>query len=248
VDARPAYAGGSPAERLARAFAARTIRRDLAGSLRRVVWVGSGPPADPAPGRPLVLYANHHVFHDSYLLWHLLTQTLRRPFVVWMEAWDRAPLFSPLGALPFPADDAAARVRTLRETARRMAADPRTALLLYPEGGMRPPEAGIGPFRADLPRLARLLPVDAAWCPAGVRMTWWGESRPTALLHLGAAHGAPDGAEPGRLAAALARLDGARPEDLAAGRAALLLDGAVGAEERWDLSALAPFFRRWTAR
>ena len=242
----PVYRGETLAQGLVRRYAERTLRASLRGSFRRVVWLGDAPPADPAPGRPLVVYANHHVYADSFLLWHLITRVLGRPMVVWMEAWDRAPLFGPVGALPFPAGDARARARTMRETVRRMGRDRRTALYVYPEGTMGVPEAGLRPFRADLPRLARVLPDAAAWWPVAVGTSWWGESRPTALLAGGAAHDAPDGDERGRLQAALDGLQGARPDDLGAGRAHVLLEGQRGADERWDLSRTAPFFRRLT--
>ena len=228
--------------RLARRFAERTLDRALRDSLRRVVGVGA---EDPAPGRPLVLVANHHVYPDSFLLWHLITRVWGRPMVVWMEAWDRAPLFGPVGALPFPADDARRRVRTVRETTRRMTDAPRTALYLYPEGSMRVPEDGLGPFKADLPRLARLLPEDTAWAAVGIRTSWWGEARPTAILAVGPAQGTPDGARR-QLLDAMDAAQAARPADLEAGRARLLLDGRVGDDERWDLRRLAPLFERWT--
>jgi 1-acyl-sn-glycerol-3-phosphate acyltransferase len=214
------------------------------------VWAGPWPPALPAGPdgrpRPLVLYANHHYVHDGYLLWLLVVRALGRPALVWMEAWERAPLFAPLGALPFPPGDARTRARTIRATARRMAADPRTVLFLYPEGALGPPDAGLAPFRADLPRLAPLLPPETHWWPVGVHATWWAEARQTALLAAGPPHPAPDGREAERLAALLARLRAARPADLAAGHAHPLLDGRRGPEERWDLSRLAPLFRRWT--
>ena len=241
-----ARADGAPnglAARLARRFAERTMRADLRAGLRRVVGVGAE--ADPAPGRPLVLYANHHVYFDSFVLWHLTTQVWGRPMVVWMEAWDRAPLFGPVGALPFPDGDGRRRMRTIRETARRMTADPNTALYLYPEGKMRIPDDGLGDFRADLPRLARVLPA-AVWVPVGIAASGWGESRPTAVVALGEPHDAPDGTERARLAAALGAARDARPGDLGAGRASVLLDGQRGADERWDLSRLAPAFERLT--
>ena len=228
--------------RLARRFAERTLDRALRDSLRRVVGVGA---EDPAPGRPLVLVANHHVYPDSFLLWHLITRVWGRPMVVWMEAWDRAPLFGPVGALPFPADDARRRVRTVRETTRRMTDAPRTALYLYPEGSMRVPEDGLGPFKADLPRLARLLPEDTAWAAVGIRTSWWGEARPTAILAVGPAQDTPDRARR-QLLDAMDAAQAARPADLEAGRARLLLDGRVGDDERWDLRRLAPLFERWT--
>ena len=236
----PLYGGGL-GTRLARRFAARTMRSAIHDAFRRVVWLGDLP--DPAPGRPLVLYANHHLYHDSFLLWELLTRTLRRPAFVWMQEWHTAPFFGAIGALPFPTDDARARVRSVRAVATRMKADPRSALYLYPEGTMGPPEAGLAPFQTDFPRLARLLPDDAAWWPVAVGTSWWGESKPTAILAPGDVHDAPDGRERERLDAALARLRAARPADLGAGRAHVLSDGAGGPDERWDLRRLAPLFR-----
>ncbi|GAB5534579.1 MAG: acyltransferase [Rubricoccaceae bacterium] len=236
--------GGPLSARLMRKAATRMIVGDLRKAFRRVVWVGD-PPVLP-PSRPVVIYANHHVYADSYLLFHLITQVLERPFLVWMEAWDKAPMFGPVGALPFPADDARQRVQTIRETSRRMESDPRSTLLLYPEGSMGVPEAGLAPFAADLPRLAPLLPESASWWPVGVRTSWWGESRPTALLHAGPLHDTVDGQEANRLDTALRQLESARPEDLETGRAHAILDGTPGPDERWNLSPLAPFFRRWT--
>lgn len=234
--------------RLARRLAQRIITADLRRSLRRVVW--AGPPESLrvalAPGRPAVLYANHHYFHDSYLVWYLLTHVLRRPPVVWMEKWREAPLFGPVGALPFPSDDPAARVATIRETARRMGADPRTGLFVFPEGVMHPPETGLAPFRTDLARLARLLPADAQWWPVGVYLTWWGEARPTAVLGAGPCADTPPDEPRAALGAVLERLAAVRPEHLVAGEAHVLLEGARGASERWDLSALAPIYLRWT--
>ena len=243
--AGPLYAGGSLALRAGRAYAAHTMTGSLRAAFRRAVWAAPAL-ADPAPGRPLVVYANHHVYHDSFLLWHLLTRGLGRPMVVWMERWEQAPLFGPIGALPFPDGDARARAATIRETVRRMTVDPRTALYVYPEGTMHPPEDGLLPFKADLPRLARLLPSTAAFVPLGIRSSWWGESRPTAILGAGDAHGPPDGTEHARLAAVLARLDTLRPADVASGDAIPVFDGLSGPDERWDLSPVAPLFRRLT--
>ncbi|MDX1420035.1 MAG: 1-acyl-sn-glycerol-3-phosphate acyltransferase, partial [Rubricoccaceae bacterium] len=195
---------------IARRFAASLVLRDLRRRFRRVVWIGE-PPA--LPEGPVVVYANHHAFHDGYLLWHLLGHRLGRPFVLWMEQWDAVPLFGPLGALPFPAGDARRRAATVRETARRMTQDPKTVFLLFPEGVLGPPDAGLAPFRSDLTRLARLLPDATRWWPAAVRVTWWGDERPTALLTGGPLHDHPDGEERARLQALLDRLADARPAD-----------------------------------
>ncbi len=220
------------------------IRRDLRQTFRRLVWVGPEPWTEGtlAPNRPLVLYTNHHSFHDGYFLWWLTHHTLARPPILWMNEWERIPLFGPLGTLPFPTDDRAQRLATIRETARRLHADPARVFLYFPEGELRPPDAGLGEFDAGaFARLARLFPADAQWWPVGMRVTWWGEDRPTGLLTGGPPHDAPDGDERSHLQALLAELQAVRP---GAGRT--LLDGTASAHERWNLAALAPLFRRWT--
>ncbi|NNF57866.1 MAG: acyltransferase [Rhodothermaceae bacterium] len=229
--------------RLARRLVDRLIRRDLQRTFRRVVWLSG---VEALPDGPLVVYANHHSFYDGYLFWLLVRHTLRRPLVIWMEEWDLAPLFGPIGVLPFPAEDALRRTTTIRETARRLAADPRTVLLLFPEGDLRPPDQGLGAFRADLDRLARVLPEAVRWQPLGIHLTWWGEDRPTALLSTSPPHDAPDGKEADRLRAALDATRAVSPAVLQENRARLLLDGQPSVHERWDLRALAPLFRRWT--
>ena len=42
------------------------LQRNLARTFRRIEWLGRLEA--PAPDRPVVLYANHHVFQDSYVL------------------------------------------------------------------------------------------------------------------------------------------------------------------------------------
>ncbi len=235
-------AHASLGRRVAARLVERMIERDLRRSFRRVVWLGPGPEGVPDPARPLVLYTNHHSFHDGYFLWLLAVRTLGRPALLWMNDFERIPLFGPLGALPFPPDDGRRRVATIRETARRLHDDPAHVFLYFPEGALRPPDAGLGDFDPGaFARLARLFPADTQWWPVGVRVTWWGEDRPTALLAGGAPHDAPDGRERDRLHDLLGVLRAARPGD---GR--ILLGGTESAHERWNLARLAPLFRRWT--
>ena len=222
----------------------RMIARDLRRTFRRVVWVGPEPWTNGAldPERPLVLYTNHHSFHDGYFLWLLAVRTLGRPALLWMNDWERIPLFGPLGTLPFPPDDERQRAATIRETARRLRDRPEHVFLYFPEGTLRPPDAGLGAFdAAAFTRLARLFPDEAQWWPVGIRVTWWGEDRPTVLLAGGTPHDAPDAGERARLQALLADLHAVRP---GAGRT--LLAGSKSAHERWNLARLAPLLRRWT--
>lgn len=234
-----------PGRALAAALAAGLIRRTLRQTFRRILWLGDRPWAEGAlpPERPLVLYANHHYVHDGYLLWLLACNELRRQPLIWMRDWARAPLFGPLGALPFPEDAPRARLTTMRTTARRLQA-PGHVFLYYPEGRMGLPDAGLQAFEPDrFARLARLFPSTTLWWPVAIHLTWWGEERPTALLTGGAPHDAPDGREAERLADLLQRL---RTPHMDSAPRTLLLEGRRGASERWNLSPAAGLFARWT--
>ena len=211
------------------------MRRDLEKTFRRVVWVGDLPklPDD----RPVVLYANHHFFHDGYLLWWL-SRWLGRPPLIWMAERDRFPFFGPAGALSFPADDARARLRTLRATARLLEREPERILLYFPEGTLSPPDAGVQPWLPDVfARLDRILPPHA-WWPVALHVTWWGEDRPTALLTGGPLHDEATGREREQLTALLRTLRATDPDS----DHHLLLDGTRSPAERWDFRALTPFF------
>lgn len=237
---------GSLGRRVASTLVSRLILRSLRQSFRRVVWVGPEPwhGAAPAlsPECPLVLYTNHHSFYDGYFLWLLARRVLDRPPLLWMNEWERTPLFGPLGTLPFPPDDPAQRLSTIRETARRLRQRPDHVFLYFPEGELGPPDAGVAPFPAEaFGRLARLFPDATQWWPVGLHVTWWGEDRPTALLGGGTPHDAPTGEERAHLERVLATLRSVSP-----GSGRVLLDGRPSAHERWDLSRLAPLFRRWT--
>lgn len=213
------------------------LRYDLRRAFRRVCWVGAWPPA--LPDGPVIAYANHHHYYDGHLGWLLFQRRLGRPATLWMAEWDRFPFFGAVGAQPFPPDAPARRAATLRRTARRFRATPRTVLIYYPEGELRAPDGGVRPFDPEATeRLARLYP-DARWWPFAVHVTWRGSARPTALLTGGPAHEA-DGHERERLADHWTALRRADPGPLRP-----LLDGTRSASERWSFSFAASFFERY---
>lgn len=235
----PSVPAPGPVRRAVEALMVRDLRR----SFRRVVWVGPPPAGRVPPGRPLAIPANHHHFHDGYLLWLLASRALGRRTTVWMRHWDQIPLFGPIGALPFPVDDGAARLATIRKTAARLRTDPAHAFLYFPEGDLGVPDAGVAPFpRRQVARLARVLPPETAWLPTAIRLTWWGEDRPTALLTAGPLTDAPPDDLHGTLEGLIARLAAARPSDP---ELHLLLEGRRDPGERWNLRLLSPLFRRW---
>ena len=200
-------------------------------------WVGPEP--STLPDGPVIAYANHHHFYDGHLAWLLFRRYLERPPTLWMAEWDRFPFFAAVGAQPFPPDDPARRAATVRRTARRFRARPRTVLVYYPGGTLHRPEDGIQDFSADaVARLARLYPA-ATWWPYAVHVTWRNEATPTALLTGGSPHEA-DGQEHARLQQLWRRLQ--TPQDRPS---TTLLRGYRSAEEWWDFSFASSFFERY---
>lgn len=231
------------APRVVTAAVEQLILRDLRRSFRRVIWVGPHPREIVPRDRPLVLYANHHYFHDGYLLWLLVSRILDRQALIWMREWDRVPIFTPIGALPFPEDDRSRRAATARRTGEELAADPRNTLIYFPEGEMSPPDAGVQPFDdGRMHRLSRLVPEDGLWWPVAVRLTWWKDSGPIALLTGGDLREVPGDDNAAGLQTLIERLTDVRPGDP---DLIPLLEGARDVNERFDLSVLRPLFKRW---
>ncbi len=213
------------------------LRFDLRRAFRRVYWVGEWPP--PLPDAPVIAYANHHHFYDGHLGWLLFQERLDRSATLWMAEWDRFPFFGAVGAQPFPPDDSARRAATLRRTARRFRKTPKTVLIYYPEGTLRPPDDGIAPFDPDrFQRLGTLYP-KAQWFPLAIHVTWRGHDRPTAVLTGGPAH-ALDGQEHERLTRHWHDLQRADHSSLHC-----LWEGRSSLAERWSFSFAAPFFERY---
>ena len=217
------------------------MRREMQRAYRSVQWHGPLPgPATGVPDdRPVVMLANHRSFHDGYLGWLVAERVLRRRLLVWMRAWDDFPLFSPMGAIPFPDDDASARGRTVRFTARRFAT-PGYALLYFPEGELLTLDTPVRAFdESVLRRLDRLLP-EKTWLPLALHATFEGDARPILKIAAGPPQTAIDGHERAAMQAVWDRLRD--PDDPPT---ALLLGGARSANETWNLRRTVPFFRRY---
>ncbi|MFN4032169.1 MAG: 1-acyl-sn-glycerol-3-phosphate acyltransferase [Fimbriimonadales bacterium] len=164
---------------LQRRFVDVLIERSLRGHFR-AVYVRGAPPDEP---RPLILYANHHYWWDGYLAYWLIRSWGRR-LVVWMESYRRFPPFGAIGALPFPADDAAARARAIRRTVAALHA-PETVLLLFPEGKLHGDTTRLLPFQRALHWLARQVP-NAALVPTAIHIEPSYHQYPRAYICLGA--------------------------------------------------------------
>lgn len=216
----------------------RLILNSLRKAFRRICWVGETPQLDPE--KPVVVYANHHTFYDGYVLWLMSVNLLDRSPMTWMAEWDKFPFFGAVGAYPFPPDDAKERLRTIRQTSRRLRTDPRTLLFYFPEGVLHAPEEGIHPISStDMVRLDRILP-EKQWWPVAIHLTTRGESLPTLQLFGGEPHAKIDGNETQRLQRCLDTL-----RNKAQPCSHVLLEGAKGPEESWSFSVFGPWFRRY---
>ncbi|MCS7209215.1 MAG: 1-acyl-sn-glycerol-3-phosphate acyltransferase [Fimbriimonadales bacterium] len=171
------------------------VARSLRGHFR-AVYVRGALPANPAP---LILYANHHYWWDGYLAYWLVRSWGRR-LIVWMEAYRRFPPFGAVGALPFPANDAAQRARAVRRTLKALQS-PETALLLFPEGKLHGDTARLLPFQRSLCWLARRVP-NAVVLPLAIHIEPSYHQYPRAYLSVGTPFEGDPGEEKAWLCAA----------------------------------------------
>ena len=159
------------------------IRRSVRKAFHTVHWL---PPKE-TPKAPAILVANHHGWHDGYLM-YLAATKLGVRVVDWIAEFDAFPLFAKVGGMRFPHDDPAARAATIRRTIRLMRDDGRS-LLLFAEGVLhRPP--GLMPFGKALETVAHAVPA-ANVIPVAIRYELAMHERPEAWVRFG--EGVPRG-------------------------------------------------------
>nr|WP_246351318.1 lysophospholipid acyltransferase family protein [Deinobacterium chartae] len=140
----------------------RSLRRALRGLWLRGVWPLGGA----------VLAANHHSWWDGYLAGELAWAHCRPPAVLMDDAQlTRFAFFRHLGALG---------TRELRPALRRLRAG--QALVIYPEGRLRPP-APVSDLRPGAAWLAER--ADVPLLPLAVRVVMRGHEAPEAYAWIG---------------------------------------------------------------
>ncbi len=200
------------------------IRRSVRKAFHTVWWN-----APALPQAPAILVANHHGWHDGYLV-YLAATKLGLRVVDWIAEFDAFPLFSKVGGMRFPADDPAARAATIRRTIRLMREG--RSLMLFAEGTLhRPP--GLLPFGKALETVARGVP-GVRIVPVAIRYELSMHERPEAWLRFGPEVETGDGlAERTRLAVAEG-LDALAGEvRFSPERFETLAQGTLDVNERW---------------
>lgn len=208
----------------------RMIRRAVRKSFHTVHWAR---PANVTP--PAIFVANHHGWHDGYLM-YLAATALNIRVVDWIQEYDAFPLFGKVGGMRFPADDPAARAATIRRTIRLMREEGRS-LLLFAEGHLhRPP--GLMAFGKALDTVAGAVP-NVSVVPVALRYELSMHERPEAWIRFG------DPIALGDRLGARTRLAVAEGLDALAGevrftpeRFQVLARGTLDVNERWGMRKL----------
>lgn len=203
------------------------IRRSVRKAFHTVHWL----PPTSKPAAPVIFVANHHGWHDGYLM-YLAATKLGIRVVDWIAEFNTFPLFAKVGGMRFPADDANARAATIRRTIRLMQNEGRS-LLLFGEGTLhRPPS--LMPFGKALETVAKAVPA-ARVVPVAIRYELAMHERPEAWIRFGEEIALGDDLS------ARARLAVGHELDALAGelrfvpeRYERLAEGTPDVNERWD--------------
>jgi len=185
------------------------------------------------PPGPIIFAANHHGWHDGYLMFHLV-RAVERPALDWITEFDGFPLFGHAGGMPFPADDPARRAATIRQTIRRMNDEGRS-LILFPEVHLHPPPE-ILPLGKAVETLMRKVS-NAALMPVAIHYQMDLHERPEAYLAIGDRIQVGEDLL-GRLQSGMEQaLDSLRARVASDGEFDVLVQGTMDVNERWDFRA-----------
>lgn len=203
------------------------VRRNVRARFHTVYWRGrENVPADGA----VVFACTHHGWHDGYLMFVAVT-ALGKPSVDWVEEYDAFPLFSRIGALPMPPDDAPRRLRSLRQTVRLMREG--VSLVHFPEGVLHrgPGLLEFGKAMGFLQRALGKIPV----VPVAIAYHHSVHERPEAVLEFLPAVTLPDGKVEDVRAALEAALAARRAKPGPWAGDEVLAKGTPDVNERWDM-------------
>jgi 1-acyl-sn-glycerol-3-phosphate acyltransferase len=192
----------------------------------RGLWVRG---ALPAAEGGLLVYLNHSSFWDGFVV-HQLGQLAGWDAYAMMEEANlaRYPFHARLGAFSVRRGDPRSALETLRH-ARAVLRRPGAAVVVFPEGELRPGQGPLLPFSRGVEVLARAAGVRCV--PVAVRYVFLEHEHPDILVEVGTPH-PPAELErfQAELAQVYARVLSARSLD----GFSLKLRGRRSAQERWD--------------
>lgn len=210
-----------PGAALVRRYVRWKVRHAFRGVWRR----GALPPRDSR----LLVYANHTSFWDGFIAAELCAAAGWDAYCLMEEQNLRRYRFlARLGAFSIRRGDPASALESLRY-AGRLLARPATAVVIFPEGALRPYRGAPHPLERGVEVLARRSGCDCL--PVGIRYRFFEHELPDVLLSVGEPHGpVPLERFADRLAAAVADLgDERRLEEFSP-----LVRGRRSVVERWD--------------
>lgn len=210
---------------VAAAAVARYVRWKVRHAFRGL-WVrGTVPPPDSR----VLLYANHTSFWDGFVAAQLCEAAGWDGYCLMEEEnLSRYRFLARLGAFSIRRGDALSALESLRYAC-RLLERPGRAVLIFPEGELRPYRGAVHPLERGVEVLARR--AECACLPVAIRYRFFEHELPDVLVSVGEAH--PPTSLDGfadRLAAALADL----PDTRSLADCAPLVRGRRSVMERWD--------------
>lgn len=192
----------------------------------RGVWVRGELPSSEGG---LLVYLNHTSFWDGFVA-HQLARAAGWDAYAMMaeENLARYRFHARLGAFSVRRGDPRSALESLRY-ARQVLRRPRAAVVIFPEGALRPGQAAPGPLARGVEVLARTAGVRCL--PVAARYTFLEHEHPDVLLEVGAPH--PPGPLPvftRGLEAAWVRVAAARSTE----GFTRIVRGRASVQERWD--------------
>ena len=141
-------------------------------------------PFDPA--RSTLYVSAHAGFWDPLVLNHLIRTRRPQPAFVMSDRVQvtKHPFFRRVGAFSVDRTSPRDGLRAVRYAAERLSEGP-NAVVIYPQGGVRPPDERPVRFEGGTERVLRLAPA-AAVVVVAVRYEFWLDQRPELLVDLSA--------------------------------------------------------------
>ncbi len=206
------------------AFWSSYVTRKVRSSFR-AVWLRG---ERPLPTQPTLFYANHSSFWDGFLA-HQLFLALGFDGYCVMEEKNlrRYPFLARLGAFSVVRGEGASALASVRH-AREIFARPCAAVMLFPEGELKP----FGPLRPLSRGIELFARAGAAMLvPVAMRLLFLESEKPDALIELGAPHGFEEVSGCGkRLGVLVERLGGVTGSE----GFDQMVEGKSGVDQQWD--------------